>query len=80
MKKKLIIAWSLIAVFTAAMIFDVVSEKNAIPAEGMWKGNIHQFHPAYPQQGLVIILVGIVGATCLLIGLIMLTLSIREHE
>ncbi|MBQ5960204.1 MAG: hypothetical protein IJL53_06010 [Firmicutes bacterium] len=77
-KKKLITAWTLILLGVGAFAFDVISVKNALPTEGKWKGVIFQFHPAYPQQGLVIILVGIVGAFLLIAGIIYLVVILKQ--
>ena len=77
-KSRLIAGILLILVFVAALIFVVESVKHGLPPEGQWKGNIHQWKPHYNGEGLVIILVGIVGALSFLIGIYLTIIALRE--
>ena len=67
-KSRLLAGILLILVFVAILIFVVESVKHGLPPEGQWKGNIHQWKPHYNGEGLVIILVGIVGSLSFMIG------------
>ncbi len=45
--------------------------------EGQWKGNIHQWKPAFAGQGLLIILIGIAGSLSFFVGIIRTILALR---
>ncbi len=76
-KKKLIAGVILLLVFIAALIYVISAVHNGLPAEGQWKGNIHQWKPAFPGQGIVIIFAGIAGAMSFLAGVFLTIQSVR---
>ena len=77
-KSRLIICIVLILIAAIALVFIVRSVHDSRPKEGKWKGNIHQFKPTYPGEGLVIILVGIAGALSFLGGIYLTIVALRE--
>ena len=77
-KSRLIIGIVLILIAAIALVFIVRSVHDSLPKKGKWKGNIHQFKPTYPGEGLVIILVGIAGAMSFLGGIYLTIVALRE--
>jgi hypothetical protein len=75
---KLIAAIILMLVAVIALVFVIKSVHDGLPEEGTWKGNIHQWKPSYNGEGLVIILVGIVGAVSFLSGAFLLPIALRQ--
>ena len=75
--KKLIIGIVLLVIFVAALLYVIYGVKNGLPSEGQWKGNIHQWKPAFAGQGLLIILIGIAGSLSFFVGIILTILALR---
>ncbi len=76
-KKKLIAGVVLLLIFIAALIYVISAVHNGLPADGQWKGSIHQWKPAFPGQGLVIIFTGIAGAAAFISGVILTIQSVH---
>ncbi len=75
---KLIVGFVLILAFVATLIFIVGSIQHGLPADGPWKGNIHQWKPHYPGEGLAIIFAGIVGSFSFLGGVMLTIITLHE--
>lgn len=79
-KKRLISGIILILIAAVALIFVVKSVHDGLPVEGEWKGNIHQWKPAYAGEGLVIVLAGIVGALNFLLGSMLMVVGLTQDR
>ena len=77
---RLICGIILVLIAIAALVFVIKSVHDGLPPEGQWKGNIHQWKPAYAGEGLVIIFVGIAGALCFLSGIMLTIVALRQDH
>ncbi len=75
---RLICGIILVLIAIAALIIVIKSVHDGLPPEGQWKGNIHQWKPAYAGEGLVIVFVGIAGALSFLGGIFLTIVALRQ--
>ena len=77
-KGRLIIGLCLILIAVISLVFVIHSVAHGLPADGQWKGNIHQWKPHYAGEGLVIVFVGILFAFSFLGGIILSIIAFRQ--
>ena len=68
----------LVLLSIALLVFTIVSVANGMAKEGPIAGKITSFKPAYPNQGLVIVLAGIASAAVFLGGICCLAVGRKK--
>ena len=68
----------LVLLSIALLVFTIVSVANGMAKEGPIAGKITSFKPAYPNQGLVIVLAGIASADFFLGGICCLAVGRKK--
>ena len=68
----------LVLLSIALLVFTIVSVANGMAKEGPIAGKITSFKPAYPNQGLVIVLAGIASAVVFLGGICCLAVGRKK--